>query len=69
MPRAADGRRADSYVSRLTQEAKRAKKPQQSEMMRSLQNLVKWIGILVIPLGVVMFVKEYVCSTAPCPSP
>ena len=51
---------ADSYVSRLTQEAKRAKKPQQSEMMRSLQNLVKWIGILVIPLGVVMFVKEYV---------
>lgn len=51
---------ADSYVSRLTQEAKRAKKPQQSEMMRSLQNLVKWIGILVIPLGVVMFIKEYV---------
>ena len=51
---------ADSYVSRLTQEAKRAKKPQQSEMMRSLQNLVKWIGILVIPLGVVMFVKEFV---------
>ena len=51
---------ADSYVSRLTQEAKRAKKPQQSEMMRALQNLVKWIGILVIPLGVVMFVKEYV---------
>lgn len=51
---------ADSYVSRLTQEAKRAKKPQQSEMMRSLQNLVKWIGILVIPLGVVMFIKEFV---------
>ncbi len=51
---------ADSYVSRLTQEAKRAKKPQQSEMMRSLQNLVKWIGIIVIPLGVVMFIKEFV---------
>ena len=51
---------ADSYVSRLTQEAKRAKKPQQSEMMRALQNLVKWIGILVIPLGVVMFIKEFV---------
>jgi len=51
---------ADSYVSRLTQEAKRAKKPQQSEMMRALQNLVKWIGVIVIPLGVVMFIKEYV---------
>ena len=51
---------ADSYVSRLTQEAKRAKKPQQSEMMRSLQNLVKWSGVIGIPLGVVMFIKEFV---------
>ena len=51
---------ADSNVSRFTQEAMRAKKPQQSERIRSLQNLVKWIGILVIPLGVVMFLKEYV---------
>ena len=51
---------ADSYVSRLTLEAKRAKKPQQSEMMRALQNLVKWIGVIVIPLGVVMFIKEFV---------
>ena len=49
----------DSYVSRLTLEAKRAKAPQQSEMMRSLQNLVKWIGFLVIPLGVLMFIKEF----------
>ena len=37
VPRAADDVGADSYVSRLTQEAKRAKKPQQSEMMRALQ--------------------------------
>ena len=50
---------ADSYVSRLTLEAKAAKPPQQSEMMRSLQNLVKWIGFLVIPLGAIMFIKEY----------
>ncbi len=50
---------ADSYVSRLTLEAKAAKPPQQSEMMRSLQNLVKWIGFLVIPLGVIMFIKEH----------
>ena len=50
---------ADSYVSRLTLEAKAQKPPQQSEMMRSLQNLVKWIGFLVIPLGVIMFIKEH----------
>ena len=51
---------ADSYVSRLTIEAKRAKPPRKSEMMRSLESLVKWIGILVIPLGVIMFIKEHV---------
>ena len=51
---------ADSYVSQLTLEAKRSKPPKKSEMMRSLENLVKWIGILVIPLGTVMFIKEHV---------
>lgn len=51
---------ADSYVSRLTLEAKRAKPPRKSEMMRSLESLVKWIGVLVIPLGVIMFIKEHV---------
>ena len=51
---------ADSYVSRLTLEAKQAKKPQTSEMMRSLQSLVKWIGVIVIPLGVIMFIKEFI---------
>ena len=56
---------ADSYVSRLTQEAKRAKKPQQSEMMRSLTSLIKWIGFLVIPLGAVMFTKEYLWLKSP----
>ncbi len=49
---------ADSYVSKLTMEARRRGKPKQSEMMRSLSNLVKWIGILIIPLGAVMALKE-----------
>ena len=49
---------ADSYASRLTLEAKRHGKPKQSEMMRSLSNLVKWIGILIVPLGAVMALKE-----------
>ena len=50
---------ADSYVSKLTLEAKRAKPPRKSEMMRSLEDLVKWIGLLVIPLGIIMFIKEH----------
>ncbi len=50
---------ADSFAARLTIEAKAAKQPLQSEMMRSLTNLVKWIGFIVIPLGIIMFIKEY----------
>ena len=49
---------ADSFASQLTLEAKRAKKPQQSEMMRALTNLVKWIGIIIIPFGAILFIKE-----------
>lgn len=48
----------DSYANRLTLEAKKSKKARQSEMMRSLSSLVKWIGIIVIPFGVIMCVKE-----------
>ncbi len=51
---------ADSFVSKLTIEAKKAKKPQMSEMMRSLTKLVKWIGFIVIPFGVILAIKEIV---------
>ena len=49
---------ADSYANRLTLEAKAARPPQQSEIMRSLTRLVQIIGIAVIPLGILMAVKE-----------
>ena len=42
---------ADSFVSRLTLEAKQTGSQPQSEMMRSLTSLIKWIGFLVIPLA------------------
>lgn len=51
---------ADSYANRLTIEAKEAKPPQQSEMMRSLTRLVQIIGIAIIPLGILMAIKEIV---------
>ena len=49
---------ADSYVSRLTLEAKKQTGSSQGEMMRTLSRLVKWIGILLIPLGAALCVKE-----------
>lgn len=51
---------ADSYVSRLTLESKKSNGKKQSEMMRSLSSLVKWIGIALIPIGAAMAVKEIV---------
>ena len=49
---------ADSYANRLTLEAKAGQGPRQGEMMRSLTRLVQIIGIIIIPLGVLMAIKE-----------
>jgi cation-transporting ATPase E len=49
---------ADSYAAKLTLEAKKSKKRIQSEMMRSLSQLVKWIGLILIPFGVALCIKE-----------
>ena len=48
----------DSYMSKLTLQAKQQKQPPQSEMMRSLSRLVMVIGIIIIPLGILMAIKE-----------
>lgn len=49
---------ADSYVNQLTIAARRGGKRKESEMMRSLTNLVKWIGVIIIPFGVILCIKE-----------
>lgn len=46
---------ADSYVSKLTVQAKTVKEGEQSEMIRSLDKLVKCVGILIIPIGLLLF--------------
>ena len=48
----------DSYVSQLTLESKKSKRQKQSEMMRSLSILVKWIGIILIPMGILLILNE-----------
>lgn len=35
----------DSYISKLTLEAKKMGEGEQSEMIRALDKLVKWVGI------------------------
>lgn len=50
----------NSYISRLTLESKKKSKYKESEMMRSLSNLVRGIGIVILPLGIIMAVKEII---------
>lgn len=50
---------ADSYISKLTLEAKATKEGEQSEMIRSLDRLVQIVGFLIIPIGIVLFVQQY----------
>ncbi len=47
----------DSYVSKLMLEAKASRSKIKTEMMSSLDKLVKVIGILIIPLGIIMFLQ------------
>ena len=50
---------ADSYASKLTLEAKEVKEGEQSEMIRSLNKLVKAVGIIIIPVGIILFYQQF----------
>lgn len=50
---------AESYASKLTLEAKAMKRGEQSEIIRSLNKIVKMAGIAIIPIGIVMFCQQY----------
>lgn len=49
----------DSYISKLSLEAKSMERTEQSEMIRSINQLVKWVGIAIIPIGIVLFSQSY----------
>ncbi len=50
---------AESYISQLTLQAKKMKTGEQSEMIRSLNRIVKIAGIIIIPLGALQFSHMY----------
>ncbi len=52
----------DSYISQLTLEAKKGKPKEQTEMIRSLDKIVLVAGILIIPIGIVLFSQQYFLS-------
>lgn len=55
---------ADSYISQLTLEAKAMNCKEQSEMIRVLDKLVGVVGILIIPLGLLLFGQQFFVSKA-----
>ena len=49
----------DSFAAKLSQDAKNNPKARKSEMMRALDKLIMVVGILLVPVGVVLFHQEY----------
>ena len=49
----------DSYISKLTLQAKAMQSKEQSEMIRSLDKLVKCVGVAIIPIGIVLFSQAF----------
>lgn len=54
----------DSYISKLTLEAKSMNSEEQSEMIRVLDKLVGVVGILIIPIGLLLFGQQFFFSGA-----
>ena len=52
----------ESYISKLTHRATQTKEGEQSEMIRSLNRLVQAVGIVIIPIGVVLFIQQFVAG-------
>jgi cation-transporting ATPase E len=50
---------ADSYAARLTLEAKKDVKTGASEMMAALDKVIRVIGLILVPVGVLLFLKQY----------
>lgn len=56
---------AESYISKLTLEAKKVKNKEQSEIIRSLTLIVKVVGILIIPIGLLLFWGQFFVEAMP----
>ena len=49
----------ESYINQLTLEAKKTKTKEQSEIIRSLNTIVKIAGVAIIPIGAILFCQSF----------
>ena len=50
---------SESYIAKLTAEAKAMGGGEESKMIRAINRLIKWVGIIIIPMGVALFAQAY----------
>lgn len=50
---------SDAYAAKLAAEAKKNVHATESEMMRSLDKLIRFIGIVLVPMGCLLFYQQY----------
>ena len=55
----------NSYISKLTLQAKTIKTGEQSEIVRSLNKIVRLAGIAIIPVGVILYAHQLLVNHAP----
>lgn len=48
-----------SYISQLSAKAKAEDKRNHSELMASLDKLIKIVGVIIIPVGIIMFCQQF----------
>ncbi|MBR6825867.1 MAG: HAD-IC family P-type ATPase, partial [Oscillospiraceae bacterium] len=49
----------ESYTAKLAAEARRNTRSTKSEMMRSLSKLIQVVGIALVPMGIMLFLRHY----------
>lgn len=54
----------NSYISKLTLQAKAIKKEESSEIIRSLNKIVKLAGFVIIPIGFSLFIEQFLFAHA-----
>lgn len=49
----------NSYAAKLTLEAKKINNKEQSQMIRSMNRILIFLGIAIIPIGIILFVQQF----------
>ncbi len=52
----------DSYISKLTLAAKSMKKGEESQIFRALNRLLIFVGIVLVPIGITLFLESYIIN-------